>query len=278
MKALSYCPKVLWPPHRACCKLLASVWLIVCSPVVRASESFVATTGAAVPGGVAPRFAWWEGDLLGMSSRKVFALTSDLVVMCYARVDGGGCKVAAGAFNSTAHNRGQIAESSRNASDASSIARDPRLLPSLPWGDPRLFEDGGNVTRIEAERLAKDRFVVCFQRSDAHRQQSIACSVGILTVEAPELEGSEEVLRLQEFGQPLELGFGHLIAVSVIEAGKRFAVCHRDHKAVAKSNPMAMACNWAEVHVAEDAAGSGAVLHWTDDTALEILPASVERS
>lgn len=291
----SHCPgRAHWLSPGASRSLLALLWLLSVPEACTADVPAVAVA-TAEPRSAAPRFAWWEGDLLGMSARKVLALTGDMVVMCYARADGGGCKAAASAFNGTFHDQARAAESSSNATGTISIARDPRLLPGLPWGAQQLFHAGGSVTRVEAERLASDRFVVCFQRSDADGQSIIACNVGVIAAIAESLDGQEAVPQLLEFGKPLEMGPGSLVAVSVLEAGKSFAVCHRAlpadgvHPLASNSghsgsggsggsHPMTFACNWAEVHVTEIGAGLDVSLAWTDDVALEVVSGTVESS
>merc|ERR1740123_1916608 len=226
-----------------------------------------------------------------MSFRRVVALSEDHVAMCFSRADGAACKVAAGfAQHPTAAPEGA-------AISAASLSS---LSSPLAWGEPRFLDSARPTGRIEVERLGSDRFVVCFERLPAGAAQGapvpavgkmVVCSLGL--VETAGAESGSSIL-LQPFEEALELGAGKLVAVSVLEAGRRFAVCHHvedghNGEVVAAAGTPAAAvapgigvlahmhgratsCRWAEVALQEGGgSGGGPSLQWTDDVALEVF-------
>jgi len=257
-----------------------------------------------------PRFAWWEGDLMSMSTRRVFALTPDRVVMCYAQERGGACKIASGPLDDSPLDSARskaarpaaaaaapapafslLASNGSSAPVDPEVFHHPNLLPAIPWGQEWRFESGSPVVRIEAERLAEDRFVVCFQRRHggsakagaAEGGHSIACGVGFADAAGgSDAEATRSGRQILPSGGILELGAGRLISVSVLEAGKRFAVCHRDAGSerrasatptagVAAHIAQALSCRWAEAHVtAVEGHPREADLRWASDAALEV--------
>lgn len=237
---------------------------------------------------------------MGMSSRKVLAVTADHVVMCYSRVDGAACKLAAGVAGSGPFVAPSAAAPGAAPDEAAGHPQTqqqggglnfsmPGLLPAMAWAEPQFLDAGRPVDRIEAERLAADRFVVCFERlpiaapedsTGTSSARSVACSLGLVERSEPAADAAadaEAAFVLRPFAEKLELGPGRLVAVSVLEAGRRLAVCHQAQAAgdaphamgiLAGAGRMAASCSWAEVSVE----GEGTPrLKWTDDVALEVF-------
>jgi len=182
---------------------------------------------------------WWQGYFMGMTVRQVLALSDRRVVLCYARPQDGGCRLADNGPSPT--------------SDGAVAQQDPRLLPPMPWGATQLFH-GGPTSRVELERLDSGHFVVCFERQAEGR---VACNIGSVEEEGGPAEAGEAGgSTLRPFGEALELGTGRLVSVSVTAAGRRFAVCRHVPAAASdalqaaeqrasRSDPVA--CRWAEV-------------------------------
>jgi len=144
------------------------------------------------------------GFLDGMSERKVIALSNRLVLLCYARVDGGGCKAAA--------------HSGLPRMPLDMEERQSHQLAELQWSPAQLFHTG-SVSRLEVERLGAKYFVVCFNVGPS---SIVACSLGATEAEAYSENG---VVTLTPFRPPLQLGAGRLLVVTVTTAG-RFSACH----------------------------------------------------
>lgn len=230
---------------------------------------------------------------MGMSFRRVVAVSADKVVMCFSRADGAACKMAAGMASSQASEQRMAALEGAAA---------PGLLPSMAWGEVRFLDNARPTGRIELERLGTDRFVVCFERLPATAIEGspppasgkmVVCSLGLVE-EAVGQSGAGD-FELRPFEEALELGRGRLVAVSVLEAGRRFAVCHHVDDGIngeavpAAGTPAApvapgrgvlsgvggrksTSCRWAEVSVRDDGGqGAGPSFQWTKDVALEVF-------
>lgn len=181
---------------------------------------------------------------MGMSTRRVVALTDEHVVLCYARPDGGGCqatiKIPRQQLSSersipsmigdaemiekknqmlNVGDQGSISNQSKKRMDVSvtdslfdESVWDSNQFPEQPfhdaaWGSKQLFTDVV-VVRVEVERLDHDRSVVCFERSiDRGGGGGVACIVGYIEGDA-----------LLPFGTPLELRSpkARLVSVSVL--------------------------------------------------------------
>jgi hypothetical protein len=178
------------------------------------------------------------GELMRMTKRKVFALNTEKVVMCYTDPDvGGACRAA----NATAQKEQQA-----TAPSSDSSASNTSLLPPLPWGTHKVFLEG-RIGHIEISRLNSNRFVVCFERI---ADSAIVCSLGFVY-------GAGVGSDLQcTFGNSLSLGFGSLISVTPASAGQQLVACH-----IAKGDST-VTCRWADA--VEDAGLQGAELRWAE--------------
>mmetsp|Transcript_21378 Transcript_21378/g.61608 ORF Transcript_21378/g.61608 Transcript_21378/m.61608 type:complete len:258 (+) Transcript_21378:2-775(+) len=205
----------------------------------------------------APRFEWWEGHMMAMTTRRVVALTSGRMVLCYARPGGSGCSFSVDELGTQALRSSPEA----GAPAIGDLGRDPRLLPTLPWGPPQLFDESSLVTRVEAERLNPESFVVCFERNASEGVATgSACSLGVIR----KVSGGEE--ELGPLSDPLDTGSDHLIAVQVLEAGTRFSVCHRDANGQESHLGLDLLCKWAEV----DAAAVPPSIRWESGAPLRV--------
>lgn len=219
---------------------------------------------------------WWEGDLMAMSARRVFALTSEHVVMCYARKDIAACKFARNSADSHAllQGDGQVSLD-RAATNTTTVAQEPLLLPPLMWSEPQRFDGGQPVGRVEAERLTNDRFVVCFERLSVASPGTtlnaagglLACTLGHVEVAADGSTVLGQAGHVKPFAAAIELGHGSLIAISVVEAGRRFAVCHRD----TGIDGLGATCCWLQVQLGDGVGDGSALLRRTDDAELQVF-------
>jgi len=331
---------------------------------VLAAEVDEAVAGPATNGSRAANITWWEGHFMGMSFRRVLALTLDRAVMCYSRWDGAACRAAGSASHISAtidrsqlsasnvsrHIAGASAEpgqaaasdnghpassdaaehgdssptdtvsaehgqptaerSSSPGDDVSAEHAEPAvdsgsssmpatsgaLLSPLAWGEPQVL-DASPTNRIEAERLSDDRFIVCFEHSPAPSEEAraesmewmVSCRLGLVRPTSNPGTGSQQEagqgVRLEPLSSALDLGPGRLVAVSVLEAGRRFAVCQQGHaRAGAQAatatesalgvGRMSTSCRWAEVVEASGAEQAVPSLRWSDDAALKVFSSS----
>lgn len=254
--------------------LATACWSEVALRAVRA-EAATSAEGVAAPtkvhAGALPRSSeWWQGHMMSMNIRRVVALSSGRVVLCYARLGGSGCRFAVVGSEAAAAGASELVDEAAAAESRSSadIGHDPRLLPALFWRPPRVF-DRSAVIRVEAERLTRDSFVVCFERNGSSGVGGgSACSLGIIRAG---LGGEEELAPLTD---PAETDADHLVAVQVLEAGRRFGVCHRDPNGQESRLGKALLCRWGEVHRTEDASGAGVAEHsmtWAAGSPLKVV-------
>lgn len=180
---------------------------------------------------------FWHGDLDSMSTRRVAALSVERVVMCYSRRgEGSGCR----------------------AGRPEALLETPsgtQKLRRVPWGDTTIFE-AGEVDRLELERLAPERFAVCYRRV---ADGTVACSHG-------ELRQGEE-LALKVFSHPLELCKGRLVSLTSGYAGQRFNICavEESQDGVPPRAGEGVTCKWGEMEEpAAPGAAEAAPLRWSE--------------
>jgi hypothetical protein len=209
---------------------------------------------------------------MGMFTKRMLALRDDRVLLCYGWQGGGACRLAekylsekvptsteeslvekSGAetvLTTTEESLGEKSAIEKSSLDVEVNATEIRSqsnldldgkLPPIPWGNEHAFCNS-SVRKIEVERLADDRFVVCFEgSSDAAAQQDavnkhvLACSLGAIVDDGELLPFTNAT--------SLELGNARLVSIAVAAAGRRFAVCFVPRKAVSSraqaSNPSA---------------------------------------
>lgn len=137
---------------------------------------------------------WWLGDMDGMTSRTVVAMDTSAVVLCYSRLDRGGCRFA------------------------NIDAKEPKLasglLPQVAWGEEQLFHNA-KTGRVEARRLDAAHVALCFERAE---DSSIGCLViGVNSTASPKIT----------LGEVLEVKSAPLLLSLVVTTTTSFSMCHR---------------------------------------------------
>lgn len=137
---------------------------------------------------------WWLGDMEAMISRTVVAMDTSAVVLCYSRLDRGGCRFA--------------------KMDAKEQKLASGLLPQVGWGEEQLFHTA-KVGQVEARRLDATHLALCFESIE---DSSIGCLIATVNSTAsPELSLGEALVV-----KPA----AHLLSL-VVTTTTRFSMCHR---------------------------------------------------
>lgn len=137
---------------------------------------------------------WWLGDVDGMTSSTVVAMDKSSVVLCYGRLDRGGCRFA--------------------KIDAKEPKLASGLLPQVAWEAEQLFHRAW-IGRVEARRLDAGHMALCFERVE---DRSIGCLVaGVNSTDSAKIV----------FGEILEVKSApHLLSL-VVTTTTRFSMCNR---------------------------------------------------
>lgn len=137
---------------------------------------------------------WWLGDMESMTSRAVVAMDTSAVVLCYGRLDRGGCR-----FSSIDAKEQKLASG---------------LLPPLAWSEEQLFNTG-KIGQVQARRLDAGHFALCFERAE---DSSIGCLVAsVNSTASPQIT----------LGEALMVGSASHLLSLVVTTTTRFSMCHR---------------------------------------------------
>jgi len=140
---------------------------------------------------------WWLGDFDAMTFRSVVAMDSSAVVLCYGRLDRGGCRFA--------------------KVDVKEPKLPTGLLSRLAWEEEQLFHSA-TIGRLEARRLDAGHMALCFERIE---DSSIGCLIASVNSTA-----SPKIV----LGEAVEVTSApHLLSL-VVTTTTRFSMCHRPAK------------------------------------------------